>query len=209
MKLIIFGATGGTGRQLLKQALELGHDVTAYTRHPEKLKKLHNKLKIVPGDVLDLNSVSRAIQLQNAVLCALGAPAMNKTMLRTYGIQNIIHAMQEAGLRRLVCESALGVGNSREMLPFHYKYLIAPLLLRHVFADHEAQENHIKKSKLDWIIVRPAALNDGSQTGAYRHGFSKTDKPVQLKISRADVAGFMLKQLTNDAYLHQSPGVSD
>lgn len=208
MKLLIFGATGGTGRQLVEQALEQGHEVTVFVRDPAKLDLEHKKLKAIQGDVMDLDAVEAAMENQEVVLCSLGAPASNREKIRSAGTKNIIRAMEKVGPKRLICQASLGYGDSRELLPFSMKHLIVPLFLRHVFADHELQEGCIKQSQLDWIIVRPGNLTDGALTGQYRHGFSNTDKSTKLKISRADVADFMLKQLTDDTYLHQTPGVS-
>ncbi len=208
MKLIIFGATGGTGRKLVEQALEQGHAVTAFARNPAKLDIKHANLQIVQGDVMNSDSVEQAVQGQDAVLSAIGAPDKSKEPVRSEGTQNIIGAMEKAGIRRFISLSTIGIGDSREMLPFYYKYILVPLFLRHAFADHEVQENYIKESRLDWTIVRPAALTDGNRTGAYRQGFPVSEKNLKLKISRADVADFMLKQLTDDTYLHQTPGVS-
>jgi len=208
MKLIIFGSTGGTGSQLLSQALENGHDVTAFARSPEKLELDHPRLRLFKGDVLDLASVEQAAQGQDAVLCSLGAPAMNKKEIRSNGTKNIIHAMEKTGVRRFVCQSGLGCGDSRSLLPFHYKYLIFPLMLRYVYADHEIQERVIRESKLEWTIIRPAVLTNGKHTNSYWHGIEVADKPLTLKISRADVAGFMLKQLEDDTYLKKAPSIS-
>ncbi len=207
MKLLVFGATGGTGHQLVELALAQGHDVTAFARNPAKLAVGHADLEVVRGDVTDFASVAKATRGRDAVFCAIGAGARRST-LRTEGTRNIVRAMEEAGVRRLVSQSALGVGDSRDILPFHYKYAIVPILLRHAFVDHEGQEDLIRRSRLDWTIVRPGNLTDGIRTGEYRHGFTAADKPTKLKISRADVADFMLEQLTNDAYLRGTPGVS-
>ncbi len=208
MKLIIFGSTGGTGRQVVTQALEQGHDVTAFARSPEKLDQKHEKLKVVQGNIFDFPSVERAIQGQDAVLCTLGMSMKDKTMLRANGTKNIIRAMEKTGVKRFICQSSAGVGDSSDMLPFLMKYLIVPFMLRRAFADHEIQENYIKESQLDWIIVRPAALTDGEHTGSYQHGYTADNKTVTNKISRADTADFMLKQLADNSYLHKMPCIS-
>lgn len=209
MKLAIFGSTGGTGRQVVAQALEQGHDVTAFARSPEKLNRTHEKLQVVEGDVLNLDSVKRAIQGQDAVVCSLGMSAiLDTTMVRANGTKHIIRAMEKTGVKRFICQSALGVGDSRDMLPFHYKYLIVPLMLRRVFADHEKQERVIKESLLDWIIVRPGILTNDERRSSYQHGVTPDNKTATLKISRADTAGFMLKQLADNRYLHQTPCIS-
>jgi putative NADH-flavin reductase len=209
MKIIIFGSTGGTGRQIVKQALEQGYKLTAFARNPEKLDQEHEKLEVIKGNVLEFASVERAIQGQDAVLCTLGMSAMmDKSRLRANGTKNIIRAMKKNGVKRLICESALGVGDSYDILPFYYKYFMIPVFLRHVYADHNIQENYIKDSQLDWTIVRPAALTDGEYTGSYQHGFTAKNKTIRLKISRADTADFMLKQLVDNNYLHKTPCIS-
>jgi len=208
MKLLVFGSTGGTGRELVKQALEQGHEVTAFARNPDKLGDLtHPALRVVRGDVLDPAAVEKDVNGHDAVLCAIGAGAGRST-LREEGTRNIVRAMQKAGVQRLICQSSMGVGDSRANLGVLTKYVIVPVFLRHAFADHERQEAVVKESALDWTIVRPPHLNDGPHTGTYRHGFPTTDTGIQGKISRADVADFMLKQLADTTYLRQTPGVS-
>jgi len=208
MKLIIFGATGGTGRHLINQSLEQGHSVTAFARNPKSLQIQHEKLHLIKGDVLNLGSVQSAIDGHDAVFCTLGTPAMNKSMLRTNGTKNIIQAMQQSTTKRLICQSGMGCGDSKVLLPFHYKYIIFPLMLRYVYADHESQEQHVSESQLNWTIIRPAALSNGKHTSRYWHGFAANDATLSIKISRADVADFMLKQLSDNTYLHKSPSVS-
>ncbi|MCW9032609.1 MAG: SDR family oxidoreductase [Rhodospirillales bacterium] len=208
MKIVVFGSTGNVGQQLVKQAIELGHDVTAHTRTPTKLDQTSENLKIIKGDILDPSSVKKAIEGQEVVMCALGMPLMNKDGLRAKGTKNIVTAMEEIGVRRLVCLSSLGTGDSFNILPFYYRFFLAPLLMRHLFADHGAQESLIKSSKLDWTIARPGSFVKGPATDEYRHGFFTADTSLKLKISHGDVANFMLKQLDDNTYLHQTPGLS-
>lgn len=206
MKVLIFGATGTVGRELVTQALEVGHTVTAFARHPSKLEIEHPSLEIIEGDVMDSALVDRAMTDHDAVVVALGAGI--KGQLRSTGTRNIIEAMQRNGVRRLVCLSTLGVGDSRANLNFYWKYIMFGMLLRAAFADHVSQEEHVIRSGLDWTIVRPAAYTDGERTGNYRHGFPATAKGLRLKISRADVADFLLTQLADNSYVHMTPGVS-
>ena len=206
MKLIIFGATGTVGRLLVEQALSQGHRVTAFARRPSALKLGHRDLTRQAGDVLDSGAVADAVQGHDAVLIALGAG--RKGTVRAVGTKHIVEAMARHGVRRLVCQSTLGVGDSRAALNFFWKRIMFGLLLREAYADHEAQEALVRQSGLDWIIVRPAAFTDGPATSACKHGFPPTEKNLKLKISRADVADFMLRQLTDDTYLRQSPGLS-
>ena len=190
MKLIVFGATGTIGRHLVDQALSQNHQVTAFARSPGEFGQSHETLQMVEGDVLDPASVKSAIEGHDAVLCALGMPLMNKEKLRGNGTRNIIRAMEENGVRRLICLSALGAGDSRDILPIQYKYLLIPLLMRHLYADHELQESYVKESPLDWVIVRPGNFSKGKYTGSYRHGFAAADRSLKLKIAHADVADF-------------------
>jgi putative NADH-flavin reductase len=208
MRLLVFGATGGTGRELLIQALDQGHSVMAYARDPAKIEDIqHSRLTVVRGDVLEAAAVRSVVAGHDGVLVTIGAGAM-RTALREEGTRNIVEAMQSAGVKRLICQSSLGVGDSRANLRFFTKYIVVGIFLRHAFADHELQEAVVRKSSLDWTIVRPPHLKDGPRTGVYRHGFSTTDRRIEDWISRADVADFMLKQLVDDRYLRQAPGVS-
>ena len=208
MRLLVFGSTGGTGRELLLQALDQGHSVTAFARDPAKVDDIqHSRLTTVRGDVLDAAAVGSAVQGHDGVLVTIGTGAI-RTTLREDGTQNIVQAMQSTGVKRLVCQSSLGVGDSRGNLSFFTKYIVVGIFLRHAFADHERQESVVRNSSLDWIIARPPHLKDGPRTGVYLHGFSTTDRQIKGWISRADVADFMLKQLVDDTYLHQATGVS-
>lgn len=206
MKIAIFGATGSVGRETVKQALENGYSVTAFVRDPGKLSIEHPNLRFVEGDVLSSEPVEKAVQGQDAVLCILGAGS--KGNVRAEGTRNIIRAMEKAGVKRLICQSSLGVGDSRGTLNFWWKYIMFGLLLRAAYADHERQEKFVIQSDLDWTIIRPAAFTDGPHTGNYKHGFPGTAEGLTLKISRADVADFLLKQLRDDSYLRKTPGLS-
>lgn len=209
MKLIIFGATGGTGRHLIQQALTQGHEVTAFARDPSKLNI--PGLNVFQGDVMDYSSVAAAVPGHDAVLSALGSPANKIGTIRSGGTQHIIRAMEKSGIRRFVCQTSLGYGDSKATLdrtPFYFKYLIVPFILKKGFADHALQEEYIRQSRLDWVIVRPGNLTDDGFTGRYRHGFSADDHQIKVKVSRADVADFMLKQLSDNTYLHKATGVS-
>ncbi|PJJ60230.1 NAD(P)-dependent oxidoreductase [Hymenobacter chitinivorans] len=208
MNLLIFGATGGTGRQLVAQALDAGHHVTAFARTPAKLAITHPRLRTVQGDVLDYEAVLAAMPGHEAVLSALGAPATQKGAVRSVGTRHILQAMEASQVSRFICLTTLGMGDSRAALPFSYKYFIVPLFLRQAFADSEVQESYIQRSPLAWTIARPATLTDGVRTGTYRHGFPASASGLKIKISRADVADFMLGQLQEPTYLRQAASLS-
>lgn len=208
MKIAVFGATGGTGREIIAQALDQGHHVTAQARSPEALADLEQPgLEVMRGDVLEMDDVERVVAGQRAILCAIGAGA-GRTSLREDGTRNIVAAMEGSDVSRLVCLSSLGVGDSRANLPFFTKHVIVGIFLRHAFADHERQERVVMQSPLAWTIARPPHLKDGPRTGEYQHGFPPSDRSIRNWISRADVADFMLKQLGEETYLRQTPGIS-
>lgn len=208
MQLVIFGATGTVGRQVVQQALEQGHTVTAFARNLTRLDIQHPQLRLAEGDVMDAAAVEHALQGQAAVVCVLGAGKKLKSTIRSAGTQQIIQAMEKVGPRRLICLSTLGAGESWSNLDFYWKYVMFGFFLRQVFADHERQEALVRHSNLEWTIVRPGALTDGPLTGHYRYSFPSTDRDIALQISRADVADFILKQLSDQAALYQAPSLS-
>lgn len=209
MKILVIGSTGGTGRAIVEQALAQGHHVTAFARRPEKVTLRHERLEIVQGNVLDENSVSAAVQGKDAVLSALGHKQwFIKTGILSEGTRNIIAAMQKHGVKRFVCETALGIGDTRGKLGLYYTLFVIPVIVFFYFKDKERQERYIQESGLDWVIVRPGQLTNSGKRGAYRHGAQVGSWWRTVTISRADVADFMLKQLTEDTYLRKTPGIA-
>lgn len=208
MRVLVLGATGATGRHLVEQALAQGHQVTALARNPAKLHRRSPELTVVQGDVTDPLAVERAVRSQDAVLCALGSstPLKHDPAL-VAGIGNLVGAMERLHVRRLVYLSFLGVHHGRRQLSPLGKYVVAPLLLRKVAADHERKEAIIQQSTLEWVIVRPPRLTNGRRTGTYRSGENIQATLVVPRVSRADLAEFMLGQLNGDTYLHRTPAV--
>ncbi|MEH2182266.1 NAD(P)-dependent oxidoreductase [Nostoc sp.] len=209
MNVLIIGATGPTGQQIVQQALAQGHEVTALVRSPEKLDMQHDHLHVIKGDVLNPDSLQAAMSDQQAVISSLGSKLSFKPMtLLSEGTKNLVQAMQQHGVRRLVCITGMGAGDSKGHGGFVYDKLVLPLVLKEVYKDKDRQEAVIQKSNLDWIIVRPAQLTNGSATENY-HVFTDLNNVTGGKISRADTAGFMLQQLSSDRYLHQTPLISN
>ena len=207
-KLAVFGATRGTGRCLLEQALEAGHTVTALVRDSSRLDVDHSRLCVQVGDAEDYAAVDRVVSGQDAILCALGAPASARTSLRAVASRHMVRAMERRAVDRLVSLSSYGVGDSRSALPFYIRYIVVPLFLRRAFSDHERQEAYIRGAPLQWTIVRPPQLVDGKITGVYRHGVSLDGAPLKYKISREDVAAFMLAQISEPAYVRKAVALS-
>lgn len=209
MRILIVGSTGGTGRQLVRQALERGHQVTAFARRPEKLEIQHQNLRVVRGDVLDAASVGSAVAGQDAVVSALGHKRwLGPTRILSQGTANLLDAMAAHGVKRFVCETSLGVGDSFGRLGLYYTLFVIPVILPFYFWDKGRQEAIIRASAADWTIVRPGALNNGEPKGVRRSGPRVGSFLWTVRISRADVAAFMLDQLAADTYLRASPGIS-
>lgn len=208
MNVIVFGASGGTGRELLKQALDKGIEVTAFVRNATRIQDIqHPNLTMVCGDVLNIEDVNRAVSGHDAVLYAVGAGPERST-IREQGARIVIEAMERADVKRLVCLSSFGVGDSRADLSFFTRYVVVSIFLRHAFADHERQEAVVKNCSLDWTLVRPPHLKDGENTGSYQHGLKLAYGDIKGWISRGDLADFMLKTLEDDLYIRQAPRVS-
>lgn len=216
MKLLIIGGTGGTGQQLIKQALQQGHKLTVLARSPEKIKITHPDLIVIKGNILDPEKVQEAVAGQDAVLSALGHKKFFiKTNILSEGTSNIIHAMQKHKVSRFICITSLGIGDSRFKLGLYHTLFVIPVIIFFYFMDKEKQENLIKNSSLEWTIVRPgqlipkwvADLFHGRRLGDYKHGPDVGNYILTKMISRADVAHFMLGQLNDKTYLYKTPGI--
>lgn len=217
MKLLIIGGTGGTGQQLIKQALEQGHSLTVLARHPEKIKIANPHLSVIKGDVLNPKKVLEVVAGQDVVLSALGHKRFFiKTNVLSEGTRNIIHAMEKHKVSRFLCITSLGINDSRFKLGLYHTLFVIPVIIFFYFMDKAKQEKLIKSSSLDWTIVRPgqlipqwaARLFYGKKPGIYKHGDNVGNYILTKMISRADVAHFMLSQLSEKTYLHKTPGIT-
>lgn len=208
MRLLVVGASGGTGRQLVAQALERGHVVRAFLRRPARLPLEHERLEKVVGDVMDAAAVDRAVEGCDAVVSALGHKRwLYPTRILSEGTRNIVTAMRRHGVSRLVCETALGIADAWWRLGLYYTLFVRLFVLPFYFHDKVRQERIVRASELEWVIVRPGALNNGRRRGRIRHGPRVGHWLWTVRISRADTAAFMLDQVQSDTYLHQAPGV--
>jgi len=207
-RVLIVGATGGTGRQLVAQALERGYEVTALARNPSRLAVAHPRLTIVRGDVLDDAGVAAAMPGHGAVLSALGHKRyFYPTRIQSRGTENILRAMEAEGVKRFVCATSLGLGESVGRLGLMYTFFITPAILPFYFWDKTRQERAIAASAVEWVIVRPGALTNGAKRGRVRHGGRIGSLLWTVRVSRADVASFMLDHLESNTYLRSAPGV--
>jgi uncharacterized protein YbjT (DUF2867 family) len=209
-RILVIGATGGTGRELVSQALADGLQVTALVRNPARLALEHPQLTVVQGDVLDTASVAAAMRGQQAVLCALGHKRFfYPTRILSEGTRNLLRAMEDQGVRRLVCETSMGIGDAAGRMGLYYTLFTIPVILPWYFWDKTRQERLVASSAVDWVIVRPAVLTNGAATGRYRHGPGLGSWLLTRRVARADVADFMLRQLSSNRYLGTAPAVSN
>ena len=205
MKLLVFGASGPTGQQLVAQAVEQGHEITAFARKPGGFPA---GVRVVEGDAMrEPQAIAEALQGQEAVLSALGTgKVMFPNRLQERSLGNIVPAMEQAGVRRLIVMSAFGVGNTARDASLVQRLMYATLLAA-VFADKARGEERVRASTLDWTIVYPTVLTDGARTGQYRVGETLAMQGLPT-ISRADVAHFMLGELGSRAYIGRGVIVS-
>jgi putative NADH-flavin reductase len=205
MNILIIGASRGIGRQLLKQSLSAGHNVTALARHFQELPHYPEQLRAISGDILDGHKVCEVMAGQEAVCLTIGVGVTMKTVtVFSQGTQNVLAAMSEHRVRRLLCVTGIGAGDSKGHGGFLYDRIFKPLLLKTIYQDKDRQEALIRASDTDWTIVRPAFLTNGPLTGHYQ---VVTDLAgiTAGRISRADVAHFLLKELSANRYLGQTP----
>ena len=207
MNILVLGATGPTGQHIVSQALEQGHDVTAFVRNPEKLSATNGRLHIVTGSVPDNpEAVAQAVRGKDAVISALGVGQTFKPRgLIARSASIIVSAMERQGVRRLIFISAAGVGHTYP-LPLLLG-LFTRTLLRWLYADKQAGEALIAASQLDWTVVHPVILTHGVKTGRYRVG-ERVALDGARTISRADVAHFVLTQLGDRTYVRKTPVIS-
>lgn len=192
--------------EIVKEALAAGHEVAAFVRDPAKMTLEDSRLQLITGDVLDSAAVQTAVQGQDAVVCSLGTSSLGATTIRSTGTANIIQAMDENQVRRLIVVSAMGIGSSWSTLSFSNK-AIFNTILRSSRKDHEQQETFVQESDLEWTIVRPSGLADTPQTGSY--GLGENISAETSRIPRADVAHFIVKELSDNAYVGKAVTITN
>ncbi len=207
--VLIVGASRGIGLETVTRALEAGHKVRALARSARRIPIDHPDLEKVAGDARDPAVVRPALDGVDAVIVTLGvapgpAAVLKPVRLFSDATRLVVDQMTEAGVKRLVCVTGIGAGDSRDAGGFLYSVVVLPLLLKRVYDDKDVQEQIIRKSTLDWVIVRPGLLARGPRTGSYRV-LTNPDEWRMGKISRADVADFLVRQIDDDTYLGKTP----
>jgi putative NADH-flavin reductase len=205
MKLLIIGATRGIGRCLLEQALERGHEVAALVRNRKRLNFNHDKLIVIEGDIRDKQAVQQATEGQEGVCITIGVGSTRKPVSTfSIGTRNVIEAMTKSTAKTLICITGIGAGDSKNHGGFLYDKIFNPLLLKTIYEDKDRQEDLVRNSGLDWVIVRPGFLSNGPLTGKYKI-LTDLEGVTAGKISRADVAHFTLQEFEQKRYLSKTP----
>ena len=204
MRVLVLGATGGTGRAIVAEARHAGHEVRALVRSRAKAEDLDAEL--IAGDARDPAAIGSAVEGCDAVISALGTPVspFKKVTLLSKATAALLDAMRREDVRRLVCITGMGAGNSRRHGGFLFDRVFLPLLLRHVYTDKDRQEAIVSTSGLDWVLVRPSVLNDKPASGRVE-ALTDLSGFAGGGIARADVARFVVVQLTTDRWLRQAP----
>jgi putative NADH-flavin reductase len=202
--IVIIGASRGIGLELLDQALQQGHRVTALFRSQQGFARRHERLQTVIGTAVDQEILNRAVAGQDVVCWTIGIkPTLKPVMVFSEGTRRLLRAMKNANVRRLICITGIGAGDSRGHGGFFYDRIINPLLLRTIYEDKDRQEELIRASDTDWIIVRPGFLTNWPLTRHYRVLTDLTGVTAG-KISRADVAHFMLENVVSREYIRKT-----
>jgi len=205
MRLAIFGATGGTGLELTRQALEHGHNVRVLVRNPNRMPLVNPNMRLVLGNVLDQESVTKTLLGTDAVLSCLGQRNLLKnTRVVSDGTRMILAVMQQHGVRRLVVESAFGAGESLTQANLVARMVFATLLWA-PYEDKNLMEPGVKASGLEWTILRPTRLTNGPLTGRY---VVSAGRPAVSSVSRADVAAAMLRAVEERLWVGESQTVT-
>ncbi|GAT63590.1 NAD(P)-dependent oxidoreductase [Paludibacter jiangxiensis] len=204
MKIVVFGASGKTGRLLIEEALTSGYEVIAYVRNKESVKSVHPNLRVVAGQLNEKEKLKSVIIGSDACISTLGGASLTKHNHGIIeGIDNIVDIMEEVNVKRFIYLSSIGVGNSRQYMAQPARFLIADLMLRVPLADHNANESRITQSQLEWTIIRPGGLTDGAKSENLKHGTEYTKLKGNLSISRSSVATFILNQFTDSIYVNK------
>ena len=210
MKITVFGATGGTGRQLVEQTLAAGNEVVAYVRNPSKLNIENEHLTVVQGELTDEELIEKAVKRVDAVISLLGPRGGSKNKPLTHGMQNIIAAMKKQGVRRLIISSTLSAKdpNDKRTLRVKFSVNLVKLTMHAAYEDIVSVAETVRNSDLAWTIVRLNLLNNKPKSGKVKVGYVGSGE-LGTWISRADIADFMLNQIQDTKYVQQAPAISN
>lgn len=209
MVITVFGATGRTGRHVVERALSAGHTVIALVRDREKAHWDYARLRLIEGDALDPDDVDRAVRGAGAVVSVLAPPANHPGKSITHATENIVRAMRNHGVRRLIATTGAGVSFPQDR-PTALNKLIGWMVRtfsKHVYEDMKGAAERVSASELDWTLVRVPVLNDGPPMGQIRVGY--VGRGTGARLARRDMAAFLLDQLEDESHLHDAPVISN
>lgn len=209
MKILILGANGAVGKLVLDELLQANHDVKALVRNGSAMQRKHRRLTVVQGNPTNVADLEDVLGGQELVVSTLGARTNKKTTLRADVARNLAAGMKRHGVRKLVWLDAAGVGSSKEFVQrssFFFGRIIIPLLLDNMYEDAAVADALIEKSGRDWVIVRPMSFTNNAKTGniSVVTDMSLTVR-LRLRITRADVAAFLVEQVVKDDYVGLMP----
>lgn len=205
MKIAIIGASRGIGKALLETALEEKHEVTVLARRPEKIQLSHPMLRVVKGDAVEAQSLEAVAEGQEAICSCIGVPITFKPVdIFSRAARNIVDAVKQHPGQKYIAVTGIGAGDSKGHGGFLYDVIFKPLLLQSIYTDKNREEEIIKESGVDWLIVRPAGLTNGKRTGNYLV-INDLEGVTAKRISRLDVADFILRQLENPTQFGKTP----
>ncbi len=208
MKLVVLGATGGTGIEMVRQALERGHCVTAFVRSSQRLHAFLDRINLQQGDLLNSAELERVVRDHDAILSGFGPrlpiSKTDKDLLRRFGLA-VSSAMLRTGVRRVAVESTAFLFRDSVIPP---AYLVGRLFFRDIVDDASVMERIFGEGGLDWTMVRPPRLTDQPYTGRYRVREGHLPR-FGFRISRADVADCLIRTVEDGAHIRKTVGVSN
>lgn len=211
MNITVFGGTGVTGLLLIKKALESGYTVTAYVRTPSKISIQHSKLKIVEGELTELDKLEEVINNADVVISTLGPTRETKDLALADGVKNITEAMKNKGVKRLIAITTTSFkdGNDKFQLGFSLGVSMVKLFFRHSYDNVVLIGKHISESNLDWTLVRIPTLSNKPASGKINAGYTGDGTIKVLWLTRADLADFLLQQMDDKKWLRKAPAISN
>jgi putative NADH-flavin reductase len=204
MKILVLGATGSVGRRIVAEGLERGHHITAFVRSASKVQQKASNLRVVVGNVLDDTALARALEGQDAVAYTIGVRSPRPTTLFSDSTLKLVALMERQGVKRLVCITGVGAGETKGHGGFLYDRIGYPLITKNIYLDKDRQEEIIRGSSLEWTIVRPTVFREGQAKSEFQAVTEMRDI-VLRRISRQEVANFVLDEVESGRFIHQSP----
>jgi putative NADH-flavin reductase len=202
MRILVLGATGSVGRLAVEELLKRGHQVTAIARSSQKLGDLASRIRVAEGDAVDPGAVETAVSGQDAIIYALGAGNVRHTTLFSDSTRVLLTAMNRHSVRRLICVTGVGAGETKGHGGFLYDRILFPLFTKGVYADKDIQETLIRQTDVEWTIVRPASFRKETPPGPLR-AVTAVDDVTLRRISRSEVAQFLVDELEQNRYVRQ------